>query len=674
MKFFIFANRSKMQSVSVMKNANETMKYLRLLAKEFPNVSKVTQEIINLEAIMHLPKSTEHFLADLHGESEAFQHVIRNASGYIKKKVHEIFDDTLSKSEIDDLCTLIYYPEQRLELMLASGVDVSSYYQTMLTRLIAVCRIVSSKYSRSKVRKSLPEEFEYIIEELLHESPDTHNKQAYYNVIIQTIIGTKRADKFVIQLCYLIQRLAIDRLHILGDIFDRGPGAHLIMDTLCNYHNLDIEWGNHDILWMGAAAGNPVCAASVIRLSLRYANTATLEEGYGITMVKLATFAMETYANDPCTIFKPFIDLSDIPGEKTQRLIAQMHKAIAIIQFKLEGQLYEAHPEWGMQSRGVLSHIDYEKGQYVWDGQRYEMTDTMFPTIDPSAPFKLTEDEEDVMRSIVRSFCSSERLQRHMRCLLTHGGMYAVCNSNLLFHASVPLNEDGSLREVEVLGVKYKGKELMTRIEEMVRLAYEEGAEDEEKAYAKDYFWYLWCGADSPLFGKSKMTTFERYFLTEKELHKEEKGWYYQLRNNADVCDQLLDNFEVQGKHRHIINGHVPVKVGKGENPIKADGRLMVIDGGFSKAYHSTTGIAGYTLVYHSRGFQLVQHAPFNSTDEAVRQGTDIHSTTSIVEITDRRMLVADTDIGRELRRQVTDLERLLRAYRKGWLKENASN
>ncbi|MBO5698560.1 MAG: fructose-1,6-bisphosphatase [Bacteroidaceae bacterium] len=657
-----------------MKNAKETMKYLKLLAKDFPNVSKVTQEIINLEAIMHLPKSTEHFLADLHGESEAFQHVIRNASGYIKRKVHEIFDGTLSESEINDLCTLIYYPEKKLELVLASGVNLSDFYQSTLNRLISVCRIVSSKYSRSKVRKSLPKEFEYIIEELLHESTDRHNKQAYYNVIIQTIIGTKRADKFVIQLCYLIQRLAIDHLHILGDIFDRGSGAHLIMDTLCNYHNLDIEWGNHDILWMGAAAGNPVCASTVIRLSLRYANTATLEEGYGITMVKLAAFAMETYADDPCDIFKPFIDLSDenglIPGEKTQRLIAQMHKAIAVIQFKLEGQIYKKHPEWGMLDRCLLEHIRPDEGIFVLDGVRYPMTDNFFPTIDPADPYKLTADEEEIIQSIVRSFCSSERLQRHMKCLLAHGGMYVVCNSNLLFHASIPLNEDGSLREVDVLGVKYKGRELMTRIEEMVRLAYEESADDDEKAYAKDYFWYLWCGPNSPLFGKSKMTTFERYFLTDKQLHKEEKGWYYKLRNEANVCEQLLDNFEVLGRHRHIINGHVPVKVGKGENPIKADGRLMVIDGGFSKAYHSTTGIAGYTLVYHSRGFQLVQHAPFNSTEEAVQQGTDIHSTTSIVEITDRRMLVADTDIGRALRQQVNDLERLLSAYRKGWLKE----
>lgn len=656
-----------------MKNIRENMRYLELLAKDFPNVSAVTSEIINLEAILHLPKSTEHFMADIHGEYEAFQHVLRNASGNIKRKVYEIFHDQLNEGELRELCTLIYYPEQKLELLRRSGRNMSDFYQSTLHRLIAVCRNVSSKYTRSKVRKSLPREFAYIIEELLHESSDRHNKQAYYNIIIQTIIGTKRADAFVIQLCYLIQRLAVDQLHILGDIFDRGPGAHLIMDLLSNYHNLDIEWGNHDILWMGAAAGNPACVASVIRLSLRYANTKTLEEGYGINMVPLATFAMETYADDPCELFKPFIEFTGegSPREKTQRLIAQMHKAIAVIQFKLEGQLYQSRPDWKMAHRSLLQQVDFVRGTIMYEGDEHIMLDTNFPTIDPTDPLRLSEEEQEIINSLVRSFCVSERLQRHMQCLLTHGGMFTVCNSNLLFHASLPLNNDGSLREVEVMGVKCKGKELMLRIEQLVRLAYEDGAEEDEKKYAQDYFWYLWCGPNSPLFDKSKMTTFERYFIADKSVHTEEKGAYYKLRNDASVCDRLLDEFEVVGKYRHIINGHVPVKVAKGENPIKADGRLMVIDGGFARAYHSKTGIAGYTLVYHSRGFQLVQHAPFNSTEEAVINGTDIQSTTAIVEISDRRVMVADTDIGRNLREQVADLERLLRAYRKGLIKEN---
>ena len=656
-----------------MKNISDNMRYLQLLAKEFPNVPKVTTEIINLEAILQLPKATEHFLADLHGENEAFQHVLRNASGNIRRKVQEIFDKFLSEKEIKELCSLIYYPEEKLELVRLTNPDMNDFYQTTLNRLIMVCRNVSSKYTRSKVRKSLPEQFAFIIEELLHETSDGQNKHEYYNIIVRTIIRTRRAEPFIIQLCYLIQRLAIDRLHILGDIFDRGPGAHLIMDTLCNYHNLDIQWGNHDILWMGAAAGNPACAAAVIRLSLRYANTKTLEDGYGINMVPLATFAMETYADDPCEIFKPFIDFNgeSSPRQKTQRLIAQMHKAIAVIQFKLESQLYMQNPDWKMEGRCLLERIDFEKGTIEYDGKTYPMQDNFFPTIDRDNPCCLNEEEQEIMDSLVRSFRTSERLQRHMQCLLANGGMYAVCNSNLLFHASMPLNEDGTLREVEIQGQRYKGKELMRRIEQIIRLAYEEGAEDDERAYARDFFWYLWCGADSPLFDKSKMTTFERYFIADKEVHVEEKGWYFRLRDREDVCERLLDDFEVDGKHRHIINGHVPVKVGKGENPIKAGGRLMVIDGGFARAYHSTTGIAGYTLVYHSRGFQLVQHAPFTSTEEAVLEGIDIQSTTSIVETSNRRVLVADTDIGRELRKQISELELLLRAYRKGWLKEN---
>ena len=656
-----------------MKNINDNMRYLQLLAKEFPNVPKVTTEIINLEAILQLPKSTEHFLADLHGENEAFQHVLRNASGNIKRKVQETFDKYLSEQEIKELCTLIYYPEEKLEMVKLEKRDMSDFYQTTLNRLIMVCRNVSSKYTRSKVRKSLPEQFAFIIEELLHESSDGHNKHEYYNIIVRTIIRTRRAEPFIVQLCYLIQRLAIDRLHILGDIFDRGPGAHLIMDTLCNYHNLDIQWGNHDILWMGAAAGNPACAAAVIRLSLRYANTKTLEDGYGINMVPLATFAMETYADDPCDIFKPFIDFNgeNSPRQKTQRLIAQMHKAIAVIQFKLESQLYMQNPDWKMSDRCLLEKMDFENGTIEYNGKTYPIEDRYFPTIDKDNPYCLNEEEQEIMDSLVRSFRTSERLQRHMQCLLANGGMYAVCNSNLLFHASMPLNEDGTLREVEIQGQTYKGKELMRRIEQIIRLAYEEGAEDDERSYARDFFWYLWCGPDSPLFDKSKMTTFERYFINNKEVHIEEKGWYFKLRDREDVCERLLDDFEVDGKYRHIINGHVPVKVGKGENPIKAGGRLMVIDGGFARAYHSTTGIAGYTLVYHSRGFQLVQHAPFTSTEEAVREGIDIQSTTSIVETSNRRVLVADTDIGRELRKQIAELELLLRAYRKGWLKEN---
>ncbi len=656
-----------------LKSVRDDVRYLRLLARDFPTISRVTTEIINLEAILHLPKPTEHFLADLHGENDAFQHVLRNASGNIKRKVRELFGNTLREQEIRDLCTLIYYPEQKLELVRQSERDIADYYQTTLNQLIAVCRRMSSKYTRSKVRKSLPEEFSYIIEELLHESSDDYDKQAYVGVIIRTIIGTKRAEQFIVALCRLIQRLAIDRLHLLGDIFDRGSGAHLIMDTLETYHHWDIVWGNHDVLWMGAAAGNAACVASVLRLSLRYANMQTLEEGYAINLVPLATFAMEAYADDPCKAFVPRTE--EIPDgradEKSMRLIAQMHKAISIIEFKLEGQLYRRHPEWGMEERGLLAGVDTARGTVSLDGKDYALQDTHFPTLNPADPFALTAEEEQVVESLRRSFLISERLQRHVDALLSHGAMYGVYNGNLLFHASIPLEADGTPRRVSVCGQSVSGRELMDRVEQMVRSAFDDGIPAEERNEGRDFFWYLWCGPDSPLFDKSKMATFERYFLADKETWAEEKGYYYTLRDRADICDRIMDAFGVHGAHRHIINGHVPVRVGKGENPIKADGRLMVIDGGFAKAYHNTTGIAGYTLVYHSRGFQLVQHAPFTSTEEAVRNGTDIRSTTQIVEMMGRREMVADTDKGEELREQVNDLEKLLVAYRKGILKEN---
>ena len=659
-----------MKQSSIIK-VNDDLRYLRLLSRDFPTISSVTTEIINLEAILHLPKPTEHFLADLHGENEAFQHVLRNASGNIKRKVNELFGTTLREQEKKDLCTLIYYPEQKLDLVKKTDRNISDYYQTTLNQLVAVCRRVSSKYTRSKVRKSLPPEYAYIIEELMHESTDDHNKQAYVNVIIQTIIGTTRADNFIIALCYLIQRLAIDQLHVLGDIYDRGPGAHLIMDVLESYHNWDLQWGNHDILWMGAAAGNPACVASVLRISLRYANLATIEDGYAINLVPLTTFSIDTYGNDECTVFKPKIETNDKRlTEKKCKLIAQMHKAISIIQFKLEGQLYNKHPEWKMDDRKLLDKIDFEKGLVTVDGNTYEMLDMNFPTIDPKHPFELTKEEKEVIDRLCHSFLISDRLQRHINVQLAHGSMYGIYNSNLLYHASVPLNEDGSLHEVSVAGHHVKGVALLERVEQMIRSAYDVGSESEERQIGIDYFWYLWCGPESPLFDKSKMSTFERYFIADKSTHVEKKGWYYKLRDSAAICDYIMDEFGVKGEHRHIINGHVPVKVGKGEKPIKADGRLMVIDGGFAKAYHNTTGIAGYTLVYHSRGFQLVQHAPFTSTEEAILNGTDIQTTTQIVEMMGHREMVADSDKGVELSEQVSDLEKLLMAYRKGIIKE----
>ena len=649
---------------------NEEERYLNLLSHTFPTVADAAGEIINLEAILNLPKGTEHFLADLHGEHEAFIHVLKNASGNIKRKVSEIFGNSIRETEKKELCTLIYYPEQKLELIKAVEQDIDDWYHITIHQLVKVCREVSSKYTRSKVRKSLPEEFSYIIEELLHERSDDQDKAAYVAVIVDTIISTGRADDFITAICNVIHRLAIDQLHILGDIYDRGPGAHIILDTLRQYHAWDIQWGNHDMLWMGASAGNDACICNVLRLSLRYANLATLEEGYGINLVPLATFALETYGDDPCTEFIPKLLKGISMDDKTLQLTAKMHKAISVIQFKQEASIFHRRPEWNMEDRCLLETIDFEKHTCTIDGKAYEMKSCNFPTIDPKHPSEMTEEETALMQKLHHSFRVSEKLRKHIRIILSHGCMYNICNQNLLFHASIPLNADGTLKNVEILGKQYAGKELMSYIGQLVRAAFQNDTPAELKQYAKDYFLYLWCGKDSPLFDKSKMATFERYFLSDRDTYKEEKGNYFLLRDSEEICDRILDAFGVNGTNRHIINGHVPVHASKGENPIKAGGKLMVIDGGFSEAYHSETGIAGYTLVYHSRGFQLVQHEPFTSAQDAIIRGTDIKSTTQIVEMSTHRMLVADTDKGEELRHQIADLKNLLYAYRHGIIKE----
>ena len=658
-----------------MYDIEKDLHYLELLSQSFPTIADASTEIINLSAILNLPKGTEHFLADIHGEHQAFLHILKNASGNIKRKVNDLFGNTLREQDKRELCTLIYYPEQKLELVKASESYLKDWYHITLHQLVAVCRDVSSKYTRSKVRKSLPAEFSYIIQELLHERTEDSNKTAYVNGIIDTIISTGRADDFIIAIANVIQRLAIDQLHILGDIYDRGPGAHIIMDTLRNYHSWDIQWGNHDILWMGACAGNDACICNVIRLSLRYANLSTLEEGYGINLVPLATFAMETYGDDPCEEFIPRLSGGTKETDvKTLRLSALMHKAISIIQFKEEAKIFERHPEWGMENRKLFNFIDYEKGTIRLDGTEYPLSSNSFPTIDPEHPNELTPEEKQLMGKLHHSFKACEKLHKHINAMLSHGCMYAVYNNNLLFHASIPLNADGTLKEVEIYpGRRYSGRSLMYHTGMMIRTAFQNDSEPQEKEYAIDYFLYLWCGPDSPLFDKSKMATFERYFIKDKATHKEEKGYYFKLRKDEAVIDGILDAFGLTGSNRHIINGHVPVHAMDGENPIKANGKLMVIDGGFSQAYHKETGIAGYTLVYHSRGFQLVQHEPFTSTKDAIQRGTDIKSTTVIIEMSAHRMLVANTDKGVVLRRQVADLQELLYAYRHGFIKERSA-
>ena len=648
------------------------LKYLNLLSKSFPTISGATTEIINLEAILNLPKGTEHFLTDIHGEHEAFHHVLKNASGVIRKKVEDIFGHTLRDNEKRELCTLIYYPKEKLSIIKErEGKEVDDWYKMVLIQLMRVCSNVSSKYTRSKVRKALPKEFSYIIQELLHESLSEPNKHDYISAIISSIVSTGRAQYFIVAICNLIQRLTIDSLHIIGDVYDRGPGAHIIMDTLCNYHNFDIQWGNHDLVWMGAASGSEACMANVIRISLRYANLATLEEGYGINLMPLATFAMEVYGNDNCSLFKPKENTDEPVKSKHVRMISQMHKAISIIQFKLEGAVIDRNKEFQMGNRKLLHLIDREKGTITLNGKEYELKDTNFPTIDPAHPYKLTEEEQETVNTLMHYFLNNEKLNKHMKCLYNNGSLYLARNSNLLYHGSMPLNKDGSLKAVTVMGEKFTGKKLFDKIEEVIRQAYFNERNKLNKHACKDYVWYLWCGPDSPQFDKSKMATFERYFIGDKETHKEEKGYYYKLKNDNEICEMILNEFGITDSQAHIINGHIPVKTGKGESPIKANGKLLVIDGGYSKAYQPETGIAGYTLIYNSHGLLLIQHQPFVTTEKAIRDGDDIISETTVLEFSNKRKLVRDTDIGLQLQQQIDDLVQLVSAYRSGIIKEN---
>ena len=648
------------------------LKYLQLLAKSFPTIQAASTEIINLEAILNLPKGTEHFVTDLHGEHEAFQHVLKNASGVIKRKVEDIFGHSLREVEKSELCTLIYYPEEKLKLIKNREKEKSLYewYKVILMRLVKVCSNVSTKYTRSKVRKAMPQEYEYIIQELLHESKSGEaNKHDYITAIVETIISTGRADHFITAICKLIQRLTIDSLHIIGDIYDRGPGAHIILDILENYHNWDVQWGNHDLVWMGAAAGSKACVANVVRICSRYANFKILEEGYGINLLPLVTFAMDVYGDDPCTIFRPKGADAEGLNPKQTRLVAQMHKAITIIQFKLEHEVIKRHPEYNMDDRNLLHLINREKGTITLDGRELTLKDDDFQTVDPADPYRLTPEEENVINRLTQNFINSAHMAKHMQLLYSHGALYLVRNSNLLFHGSVPLNEDGSFKALNILGKDYSGKALFDKIDQIVRQAYFEPHKSPAKQFAQDFVWYLWCGPVSPPFDKNRMATFERYFLSDKEAQKEQKGWYNIHKNNKEICEKILKEFGVEGEPSHIINGHIPVKTTKGESPIKAGGRLLVIDGGYSKPYQAETGIAGYTLIYNSYGLRLVQHEPFESTQNAIEQGKDIISETKVVEFMERRKLVRDTDIGKKLIDQIDDLKQLLVAFRKGQIR-----
>ena len=642
-------------------------RYLERLAELYPTVAAASTEVINLEAILNLPKATEHFLTDIHGEWEAFSHVLKNGSGAVRRKVNDVFGNTLCREDKRSLATLIYYPREKMTQILEHTVNKEDWYKITLYRLIEVSKRSGSKYTRSKVRKALPPEFAYVIEELMTEKADIRDKESYYNAIVATIIRVGRAGEFIVALCELIQRLVVDHLHILGDIYDRGPGPHKIMDKLMEYHSLDIQWGNHDVLWMGAAAGQPGCIANVIRICARYGNLDILEDGYGINLLPLATFALETYGEDPCSCFALKGSHPCSPGEKELNL--RMHKAISVIQFKVEGQLIREHPEFNLESRLLLHRINYENGTIVLDGKQYTMKDMYFPTVDPADPYRLSAEETAIMKRLEQAFLNCEKLQQHMRFLLSKGSLYKVYNKNLLYHGCMPLCEDGSLKEVKICGELCKGRQLYDVLESYIRRGFL--AEDAaERKKGRDLMWYIWLGEHSPLFGKDKMATFERYFLADRESHTEKKNSYYRYLEDEKTADMILAEFGLQGEDSHIINGHMPVKSKNGENPIKCGGKVLVIDGGFSKAYQKETGIAGYTLIYNSYGFILAAHEPFESRSAAIEQESDIYSDDIIVKRTASRKLVGDTDTGQQLKEKIGDLEQLLKAYREGRIAE----
>ena len=658
-------------------------RYLRLLSEKFPNAQSVITELINLRAILSLPKGTEHFVSDLHGASSAFIHMIKNASGVVRKKVDEVYGDTISEEEKRAICALIYYPDERIDLIkkyydsdptlkgseyetlfrlnaqVSNLPTLEEWYRRRLHQVVNIARAVTIKYSRSKVHRLLPEDYSYVIEELLHESHlEQHDRQTYYNAIIDAIIETGCAEQLIIAISYLIHSLTIDTLHIVGDIFDRGSGAAKILDVLSTVREYDIQWGNHDIEWIGAMTGNLALLATVLRVSIRYANIETLEEGYGINLLPLANFAMTIYGDDPCTIWQTK-DFENNPRlTRSAQLMAKMHKAISIIQFKLEGQTVLRHPEWEMDHRAVLGKLD-----------QLELLDTNLPTIDPKDPYKLSQYEQDLMDQLWRSFRKSEKMQRHLRMLYEHGSLYLVRNGFLLFHAAIPLNADGTFAEADVCGKRVSGKALMDRTDEVIRMAYY--GEGKDKQDALDYLLYLWEGELSPLYNKDKMTTFERYFLADKETWKEKKGAYFTLADDEKVCENILKEFGLDPATGRIVNGHVPVRTIKGETPIRANGKRFVIDGGFSKPYQEKTGIAGYTLIYNSHGIQLVEHESFESREQAILSGSDIHSRTLLQDFSGKRMRIKDTDKGKELLEQIAALEQLLHAYRTGTLRQH---
>lgn len=654
-----------------MQYSDEHLRYLRLLSQKYQTVAAAASEIIRIEALLRLPKGTEHFMSDLHGEHEAFVHILNSASGVIREKIDTVLGPDVPAEERAELATLVYYPNQKLPELKARQPDLHAWYRLTLLRLIDLCRFVSSKHTRDHVRRCLPQNCGYILDELLHAHFEDHDKDQYYGEIIESILRYDRADAYIVRFCEVIKRLAVDRLHIVGDLFDRGPRPDRILDSLMAHHQVDIQWGNHDVVWMGAAAGSPLCIMTVLKTTLAYNNLDTLEGGYGISLRQLERFAQSTYADSDVSRWIPHADPRTAAGDLTAA--ARMHKAVTVMMLKLEAQVIARNPDFDLQGRDFLNHIDFAAGTVDYHGTVYPLLDCDFPTVDPAAPTTLTAEEGHVIAGLVRSFAESERLQRHVQFLYAHGAFYKICNGNLLYHGAVPMTEDGAFAAIRFEGVARSGKQLFDYCDRRARQGYSAPPGSPARLAGQDFLWYLWCGAKSPLFGRSAMTTFERLYIADPAAHREIKDPYYRHIAALDTAERILREFGLAGAGCHIVNGHVPVRAIEGESPIKGGGRLIIIDGGFCRAYHQRTGIAGYTLVYNSRGLILRTHQPFESAEKAIHEDEDITSKSEYIYTAPQRILVRDTDEGGRKQALIRDLCALVEAYQTGVLPQGVA-
>ena len=654
-----------------MQYSDEHLRYLRLLSQKYQTVAAAASEVIRIEALLRLPKGTEHFMSDLHGEHEAFVHILNSASGVIREKIDTVLGPDVPAEERAELATLVYYPNQKLPELKARRQDLNAWYRLTLLRLIDLCRFVSSKHTRDHVRRCLPQNCGYILDELLHAHFEDHDKDQYYGEIIESILRYDRADAYIVRFCEVIKRLAVDRLHIVGDLFDRGPRPDRILDSLMAHHQVDIQWGNHDVVWMGAAAGSPLCIMTVLKTTLAYNNLDTLEGGYGISLRRLERFAQNTYADSDVSRWMPHADPRTASGDLTAA--ARMHKAVTVMMLKLEAQVIARNPDFALQGRDFLNHIDFAAGTVDYHGTVYPLLDCEFPTVTPADPTALTAEEQYILDGLVRSFAESERLQRHVQFLYAHGAFYKICNGNLLYHGAVPMTEDGAFASIRFEGVARSGKQLFDYCDRRARQGYSAPLGSPARLAGQDFLWYLWCGAKSPLFGRSAMTTFERLYIADPAAHREIKDPYYRHIAHADTATRILREFGLAGAGCHIVNGHVPVRAIEGESPIKGDGRLIIIDGGFCRAYHQRTGIAGYTLVYNSRGLILRTHQPFESAEKAIHEDEDIASKSEYIYTAPQRILVRDTDEGLRKQALIRDLCALVQAYQTGVLPQGVS-